>query len=69
MKWQPMATAPNNTDDVLLYCSDTNEQMIGFRISSKGLEHRFGVEIDVGGFCIRLVCRPTHWMPLPEPPA
>ncbi|EGJ3638130.1 DUF551 domain-containing protein [Escherichia coli] len=54
-EWMP------NEEDVLVYCSDTKEQMVGFH-KGKGLFQFFymnGVEV---------VCEPSHWMPLPEPP-
>lgn len=49
------------SEDVLVYCSDTKEQMVGFHIGG-GLFQFFFMKGVEG------VCRPTHWMPLPEPP-
>ncbi len=49
--------------DVLLYCADTKEQFVGEYI---GLE-LFQYAVDRHGEPI--VCRPTHWQPLPEPPS
>lgn len=46
--------------DVQIYCSDTKEQFVGFRIG-KYFQYAF-----VDGK--RAVCDPTHWMPLPTPP-
>lgn len=51
--------------DVQIYCSDTKEQMVGF----------IGEGMPVGLFQFAqyhgnaVLCRPTHWMPLPEPPS
>ena len=69
-EWQPIETAPKDGDQ-LVYCSDTNEQFIAFwskSIESDDEAWTFGrFRNDVGELC-SLVCRPTHWMPLPEPP-
>ncbi|HFK3577658.1 TPA: DUF551 domain-containing protein [Escherichia coli] len=48
-------------EDVLVYCSDTQEQMVGFH-KGKGLFQFFYMNGVEG------VCEPSHWMPLPEPP-
>ncbi|MGP4207277.1 DUF551 domain-containing protein, partial [Escherichia coli] len=48
-------------EDVLVYCSDTKEQMVGFH-KGKGLFQFFYMNGVEG------VCEPSHWMPLPEPP-
>ncbi|WP_416142082.1 DUF551 domain-containing protein [Escherichia coli] len=50
-----------NEEDVLVYCSDTKEQMVGFH-KGKGLFQFFYMNSVEG------VCEPSHWMPLPEPP-
>ncbi|MEW3165949.1 DUF551 domain-containing protein [Escherichia coli] len=50
-----------NEEDVLVYCSDTKEQMVGFH-KGKGLFQSFYMNGVEG------VCEPSHWMPLPEPP-
>lgn len=49
------------SEDVLVYCSDTKEQMVGFH-SGGGLFQFFYMDGVKG------VCKPTHWMPLPEGP-
>lgn len=59
--WISCSDRMPNEEDVLVYCSDTKEQMVGFH-KGKGLFQFFymnGVEV---------VCEPSHWMPLPEPP-
>lgn len=48
-------------EDVLVYCSDTDEQMVGFH-KGDGLFQFFYMDYTEG------VCEPTHWQPLPEPP-
>src|SRR5574343_605803 len=60
--WQPIETAPGKVSDVLLYCTDTNEQLFGFPVG-KGL-YLFAFHDG-----IEIVCRPTHWQPLPAAPA
>lgn len=48
-------------EDVLVYCSDTKEQMVGFHIGN-GRFLYFYMDYTEG------ICEPTHWQPLPEPP-
>lgn len=62
MSWQPIETAPKR-GDVLVYCSDTCEQMVAFW--SRRLE---GWQFALGPYDGAHICTPTHWMPLPEPP-
>ena len=59
---------PGKGDDVQVYCSDTKEQMVGFSLGYGG-RFQFGT-YPIEGSDLRgmLICRPTHWMPLPEPP-
>jgi hypothetical protein len=76
-KWQPIEegwngpayehgvtwgdTAPRDGTDVLLFVRSTGEQFVGYW--------------DAGDWIYALcrgtkvVCEPTHWMPLPQPPA
>lgn len=60
-QWIKCSERMPDTDDVLVYCSDTKEQMVGFH-KGKGLFQLFYMNGVEG------VCEPTHWMPLPEPP-
>lgn len=53
MEWQPIETAPTNAKDLLMY--EDGFYYIGYCLG--GYWHT-----DVGTF------KPTHWMPLPEPP-
>lgn len=61
-EWQPIKTAPRS-GDIQVYCSDSGEQMVAFWHSDDDgtfqFAHFHGVPV---------VCKPTHWMPLPEPP-
>ncbi|WP_250385113.1 DUF551 domain-containing protein, partial [Escherichia coli] len=59
--WISCSEQMPNEEDVLVYCSDTKEQMVGFH-KGKGL-FKFFYMNGVEG-----VCEPSHWMPLPEPP-
>ncbi|HFT8886071.1 TPA: DUF551 domain-containing protein [Escherichia coli] len=59
--WISCSDRMPNEEDVLVYCSDTKEQMVGFH-KGKGLFQFFYMN-GVDG-----VCEPSHWMPLPEPP-
>ncbi|HHH6918723.1 TPA: DUF551 domain-containing protein [Escherichia coli] len=59
--WISCSELMPNEEDVLVYCSDTKEQMVGFH-KGKGLFQFFYMNGVEG------VCEPSHWMPLPEPP-
>lgn len=59
--WISCSDRMPNEEDVLVYCSDTKEQMVGFH-KGKGLFQFFYMNGAEG------VCEPSHWMPLPEPP-
>lgn len=60
--WIKCSEQMPNEEDVLVYCSDTKEQMVGFH-KGNGLFQFFYMNGVEG------VCEPTHWMPLPEPPS
>lgn len=54
-KWQPIATAPQSDDDVLVY----------------GGRYKKVTVVPADGDWWRAFpgkARPTHWMPLPDPP-
>ena len=59
--WISCSERMPNEEDVLVYCSDTKEQMVGFH-KGKGLFQFFYMNGVEGA------CEPSHWMPLPEPP-
>ncbi|MBC0957226.1 ead/Ea22-like family protein [Escherichia coli] len=59
--WISCSDRMPNEEDVLVYCSDTKEQMVGFH-KGKGLFQFFYMNGVEG------VCEPSHWMPLQEPP-
>lgn len=59
--WISCSERMPNEEDVLVYCSDTKEQMVGFH-KGKGLFQFFYMNGVEG------VREPSHWMPLPEPP-
>ena len=58
---------PKKGIDVQVYCSDTKEQMVAFYIGCGRFQ--FGTyPTSQPNFNGILICTPTHWMPLPEPP-
>ncbi len=59
--WISCSDRMPSEEDVLVYCSDTKEQMVGFH-KGKGLFQFFYMNGVEG------VCEPSHWIPLPEPP-
>ncbi|ECJ4508443.1 DUF551 domain-containing protein [Salmonella enterica subsp. salamae] len=54
-------TKPELGIDVLVYCSDTKEQFVGLR-TGKYFQYAY---VDDK----RVICEPSHWMPLPNPPS
>ncbi|MDM8919520.1 DUF551 domain-containing protein, partial [Escherichia coli] len=55
--WISCSERMPSEEDVLVYCSDTKEQMVGFH-KGKGLFQFFYMNGVEG------VCEPSHWMPL-----
>ena len=49
--------------DVQVYCADTKEQMVGFTVSEFNGWFQFAAHKD-----FKVLCKPSHWMPLPPPP-
>ena len=54
---------PAHHADVLIYCTESDEQMVGYRFS----DTEFAYAVDESGTVI--VCEPSHWMPTPAAPA
>lgn len=64
--WIPVGERmPDRDAEVLVYCADTKEQMVGY-MERNGTEgwFRFASLPNGGG----IYCNPTHWMPLPAAP-
>lgn len=70
LTWQPIETAPKDGTPVLLYreCAGWSVRGWGYWVDVKGIDgwvsHGFGDPPGNLG-----LGHPTHWMPLPEPPA
>lgn len=62
MTWQPIETAPKDGTPILI--AQENVGAIRWAVWSEGF-FRDGI-IEAGGRMS--LPRPTHWMPLPEPP-
>ncbi|HGL6397173.1 TPA: DUF551 domain-containing protein [Citrobacter koseri] len=65
-RWVPVSERmPERGVDVLVYCADTKEQMVGY-MERNGTEgwFRFSSLPNGGG----IYCNPTHWMPLSAAP-
>ncbi len=62
-EWQDIATAPKNKGehDILVFCADTQEMFVAFWHAGIGWQYAVRPEGEV-------VCVPTHWRQLPEPP-
>ena len=65
--WQPIETAPKDTW-VLVWEPGVLPQFVGHEVAR---QETGGVGRDTGWFSIyhEETLTPTHWMPLPEPPA
>lgn len=66
--WQPISTAPKNEKRVLLFNPD--EFIGGWGVQSGGYyEQLGGWQYDGQTTAYSNAHQPTHWMPLPDPPA
>lgn len=63
-EWQDIATAPKDDRDVLIFCPQgvCTKVFVAFNSGVGGWETPEGGEIE------RISGRPSHWMPLPDPP-
>lgn len=67
-EWQPIETAPRDGTSVLLFCpaDDCWESYIAQGWYESGIfDRRWYAAVDENP----LSPQPTHWMPLPNPPA
>jgi hypothetical protein len=58
-EWQPIETAPKNENPVLTY-----DRYMGIKIAQYVLDNWWILSGEDS-----MVIEPTHWMPLPSPPA
>lgn len=68
--WQLIETAPTS-GDVLVFCADTGEQFVAFWTKNPMTDDvawAYARFRDEAGDVNSVLCRPTHWMPLPEAP-
>ena len=73
MKWQPIETAPRDGTSLLLWCPHYKRPIrVGTYEIWEDFSHGQSVSKreywSIGTFD-SLEVLPTHWMPLPEPPA
>jgi hypothetical protein len=60
-EWRDISTAPKDGKDILVYCEETKEQIVAF--------FQFGGwQFATASDGERIVCSPSKWMPLPDPP-
>jgi len=63
MEWQPIETAPKDGAEILGWSSISSEAYVMWWSAPHG-DWVWGIN-DLND----MFCDPTHWMPLPEPPA
>jgi hypothetical protein len=78
MKWLPIETAPKDGSFVLLYSNTPDTLPVGIGTYAK-LEDALGTTtgwpkwtegwLGLTEDFLSRSCQPTHWMPLPPPPA
>lgn len=64
--WQPIETAPDNEDGVLICDADKPDPAIGVARFMDGKWR--GANLEWGFVGEAIWPTPTHWMPLPKPP-
>ena len=75
MTWQPIETAPKDGSLVLLYRPDAYDWgkvtpgKWETQQYSKKPKPYWDIWLKIGGISESRAWVPTHWMPLPEPPA
>lgn len=65
MKWQPIETAPKDGSDVLVSCANGRRMVACW---NSGLNHWVWASWSEDSLLRSLVCMPTYWSPLPDPP-
>ncbi len=66
MDWQPIATAPLDGTDVLVHLGDDRPPVVAGWFGDEGQNvSDWWMEYDTQNV---VRGKPTHWMPLPEPP-
>jgi hypothetical protein len=74
MTWQPIETAPMDGTNILLTPGDDYRIVVGWGHGPSRTFRSMEGELDGGCECCGTwvsakAIRPTHWMPLPDPPA
>lgn len=67
MEWQPIDTAPKDGIKIIAFDKTMDEYFVAFFVST-GLIKEWQCD-GVRGTDIDFDIFPTHWMPLPQPPA
>ena len=60
-EWMPIETAPRDGSNVLVFVPQSGEQFVAHHKRNMDWVYALG---QFGA----VLCEPTHWMPLPEPP-
>ena len=67
-RWRPIKTAPKDGTAVLSFQSGTSQIFLAaYRRNEIGLREGWYI-YEGGGYYFPIPRKPTHWMPLPDPP-
>lgn len=70
MNWQPIETAPKDGSDILILTSEYEKRKVTSAYYESEDDTWVPVKLSVHGCgcCRGDYPKPSHWMPLPEPP-
>lgn len=66
--WQPIETAPKDGAEILATAKDPSVKGRNYYGVAQWAEQNRDFPNSVSGWFWPYAIRPTHWMPLPEPP-
>ncbi len=66
MTWQPIETAPKTSRAILVWCPERRNTYV---VTWWSIDESRTSWVHFGGTSGELYETPSHWMPLPEPPA
>jgi len=64
--WKSIDSAPDDLNDYLVFCEDTDEMFVAFRMSPGSSLWAYARSSGSGWG--EICCRPSHWYVLPDAP-